>query len=266
MEKIFGGLGLIFLTVFLSGCLQIETKIYVNKDGSGKIEETVMFKDEVIEMMKQFMMAFDSTQSEINLFKEEEFISKAGNYGEGVSFSSSEKLKSNGYEGVKVDYNFTDISKLSPYLFSDEAVPGINTSETPKNPDETLKFIFSKENSLSRLKIYIPNMMETEQELPEESNDSTFNAEYEKAKEMFADMTMSLRIIPAEEIKYTDADFVQDNQVTLLEMNMNGLLKSPELFKELSGNKINSLDEFRTLIKNVEGFKIESKNEIEIDF
>ncbi|WP_304130805.1 hypothetical protein [Ignavibacterium album] len=267
MKKIYLFPVLILFVIFLTGCLQLETKIYVNKDGSGTLEETVMFKDEVIEMMKQFIMAIDSTQSkDVNIFKEDDLISKAESYGEGVSYFSSEKLKSSGYEGATVKYNFTDISKLNLNLFSDEAVPGVSESDTPKNPEETLKFIFSRNNSESELKIYIPSMMESEQELPEEVNDSTFNEEYEKAKEMFADMKMSFRIIPAEKIKSTNADFVKDNEVTLLEMNMNGLLLKPELFKELSGNKINSLDEFRELIKNVEGFKIESKNEVQINF
>lgn len=267
MKKFFISQIIILLVIFLSGCLQIETNIYVNKDGSGTLEETVLFKDEVIEMMKQFMMAFDSTQSEeIDFFKEEELITKASQYGEGVSFASKEVLKSNGYEGAKIKYIFTDISKLKLNLFSDEAVPGVNTAETPKNPEETLKFVFSSDNSESNLKILIPSMVEQEQETQEEVNDSTFNAEFEKAKEMFADMKVSFRIIPSERIKQTDADFYNDNKVTLLEINMNGLLNKPELFRELSDNKVKSLDEFRALIKNVEGFQIESKNEVLIIF
>lgn len=267
MRKIFITPIIMFLALSFSGCLQLETKIYVNKDGSGTLEETVLFKDEVIEMMKQFMMVIDSTKSEeIDFFKEEELTTKASQYGEGVSFISREKVKSNGYEGAKIKYNFADISKLNLNLFSDEAVPGVNTADTPKNPEETLKFVFAKDNSLSNLKIFIPGMIEPEEEIQQEVNDSTFNEEFEKAKEMFADMKVSFRIIPSEKIKQTDADFIDDNEVTLLEINMNGLLNKPELFRELSGNKINSLDEFRNLIKNVEGFRIESKNEVQISF
>lgn len=55
----------------------------------------------------------------------------------------------------------------------------------------------------------------------QEVNDSTFNDEFEKAEEMFADMKLVVRVIPSGKIKKTDADFVKDNQVTLIEMNMN---------------------------------------------
>ncbi len=100
----------------------------------------------------------------------------------------------------------------------------------------------------------------------QEVNDSTLNDEFEKAKMMFTDMKMSLKVVPFDQIKQTNADFVQNNQVTLIEMNMNSLLNKPELFKELSGNKVKSLDDFRKLINSIEGFKVESKNEIQIIF
>ncbi|MEJ5263331.1 MAG: hypothetical protein WHT45_11660, partial [Ignavibacterium sp.] len=99
-KTVFGALMILFVT---TGCLQVDTKVFVNKDGSGIIEENVLIKNEVLEMMKQFVMAFDSTEAEeFNFFKEEELISKASQYGEGVSFISREKVKSNGYEGAKI--------------------------------------------------------------------------------------------------------------------------------------------------------------------
>lgn len=269
MKKIFQGAVFILFTIFLSGCLQVETNVYVNKDGSGTIEETVLFKDEVIDMMKQFIMAFDTTQTEeFNLIKEEELISKASKYGEGVSYVSSEKLKSNGFEGAKVVYAFNDITKLNLSLISDDAVPSLGEDESTPTENEQIKFVLDKSSLQTKLKIILPSMkMDSEDEtLNQEVNESTFNDEFEKAKEMFTDMKMLLRIIPTDKIIQTDADFFQDNKVTLMEMNMNSLLYKPELFKELSGNKVKSLDEFRELIKNVEGFKVESKNEILVTF
>lgn len=269
MKTLFRGAVFMLFALFLSGCLQIETNIYVNKDGSGTIEETVMFKDEVIDMMKQFIMAIDTTQTEeLNLFKDDELIAKATKYGEGVSYLSSEKLKSDGFQGVKARYAFTDITKLNLNLISDDAIPSLGEEESAPKENEMIKFVLDKSSSHTRLKIFLPSMKEdsVDEELNQEVNDSTFNDEFEKAKEMFTDMKMSLKIIPSDQIKKTDADFVQDNRVTLIEMNMNALINKPELFKELSGNKVISLDDFRKLIKDVEGFKVESKNQIQITF
>ena len=268
MKKIFRGAVIIFFAFFLSGCLQVETNVFVNKDGSGILEETVLFKDEVIDMMKQFVMAIDTSQTqEFNLFKEEEWISKASKYGEGVSYISSEKLKSDGFEGVKVRYAFKDITKLKLNLVSDEAVPSLGEEESEKNESELLKFVIEKSQTLTNLKVFLPSMKNDSDEVTnQEVNDSTFNDEFEKAKEMFADMKLVVKVIPSEKIKQTDADFIEGNQITLIEMNMNSILEKPELFKELSGNKVKSLDEFRKLVNNLEGFKVESKNEILITF
>lgn len=269
MKKIFLRVSFFLLTMFLSACLQVETNVYVNKDGSGELEETVMLKGEVIDMMKQFILAFDSTQTEdLNLFKEEELISNASKYGEGVSFVSSQRLKSQGFEGVKARYSFTDITKLNLSLISDDAVPTPGEEQSVKSENELLKFLIEKSPTETRLKIFLPSMRNDSEGdvINQEVNDSTLNDEFEKAKDMFTDMKMTLKIIPFDQIKQTNADYVQNNQVTLIEMNMNSLLSKPELFKELSGNKVKSLDDFRKLINSVEGFKVESKNEIQIVF
>lgn len=267
MKKImFGALIFLFVT---TGCLQVDTKVFVNKDGSGIIEENVMMKNEVLEMMKQFIMAFDSTQAEeFNFFKEEELISKASQYGEGVTYLSSEKLKSEDFEGVKVRYLFQDISKINLSLVADDQLPSLTDESTPKDESELLKFVLDKTPAQTNLKVFLPSMKNEQDEniAEEEIDDSTANENFEKVKEMFTDMKISLRIIPAEKIKQTDAEFVDNNQVTLIEMNLNSLINNPELFKDLSGNKIKSLDEFRKAVKDLEGFKIESKNEINISF
>lgn len=264
MKKIiFGAAVILFVT---TGCLQVDTKVFVNKDGSGIIEENVLIKNEVLEMMKQFVMAFDSTKAEeFNFFKEEELISKASQYGEGVTFLSSEKLKSENFEGVRARYSFQDISKVNLSLVADDQLPALTEESTPKDESELLKFVLDKTSAQTNLKIFLPSM-KNEDIAEEEVDDSTSNENFEKVKEIFADMKVSLRIIPSGNIKQTNADFVDDNQVTLIEMNLNSLINNPDLFKDLSGNKIKSLDEFRKAVKDLEGFKIESKNEINISF
>lgn len=269
MKKAFLIVSIFISSLILSACLQVDTSVFVNDDGSGSLEETIMFKEEVVDIMKQFIIAFDSTKSEdFNLFNEDELISKAKKYGEGVTYISSEKLKSNGFEGVKVKYAFNDISKLNLSLIADEQVPGIDESDKEKSPDEIIKFIFSRNEGKANLKIFLPSL---KTEIDEEQNeevvsDSTFQDEFERAKQMFSDMRMTLKVIPSKKIIHTDADFFNDNKITLMELNMISVIDKPDLFKELSGNRIKSLDEFRKLTKDIDGIKIESKNQIHIIF
>lgn len=269
MKKAFLIISIFTSLFFLSACLQVDTNVFVDDDGSGSLEETIMFKEEVVEMMKQFIIAFDSTKSEdFNLFNEEELISKAEKYGEGVTYISSERLKSNGFKGVKVKYAFNDISKLNLSLISDEQVPGLDETKKEKSPDEVLKFLLSRNDGKANLKIFLPSLkQEVDQEQNAEVvNDSTFQEEFENAKQMFSDMRMTLKVISSKKIIQTDADFIKNNQITLMELITNALLDKPDLLRKLSGNKIKSLDEFRQLTKGIEGIKIESKNLVQINF
>ena len=60
---------LIISIVFFSGCLQVNTNIKVNPDGSGTIEETVMMSNEVIKMFKQFASSFSEDSSKTEDFE-----------------------------------------------------------------------------------------------------------------------------------------------------------------------------------------------------
>lgn len=137
-----------------------------------------------------------------------------------------------------------------------------------KSPNEVLKFLLSRNDGKANLKIFLPSLkQEVDQEQNAELvNDSTFQEEFENAKQMFSDMRMTLKVIPSKKIIQTDADFIKDNQITLMELNINALLDKPDLLRKLSGNKIKSFDEFRQLTKGIEGIKIESKNLVQINF
>ena len=54
-----------FAMIFFSGCLQVKTTVNLNNDGSGTIEEIVVMKSEVINMMKEFAMSFQNANKVI---------------------------------------------------------------------------------------------------------------------------------------------------------------------------------------------------------
>ena len=88
--------------ILFSGCLKVDTKIKINKDGSGTIEEQVLMSDAIVSMMNEFMSSFqDSTNTpeEFKLFKESELKNKAAEYGMGVKFVSGEEVKKKGWPG-----------------------------------------------------------------------------------------------------------------------------------------------------------------------
>ena len=116
---------LIVLTapLFVSGCLELETVVVVDKDGSGTVEQTVYYPE-----MDLGGMSFGVEGEEAASFGIEEAEptaeeklaatraqaeKAAAGMGEGVSLQSVEALPpKNGRTGVRIVYAFEDINKL----------------------------------------------------------------------------------------------------------------------------------------------------------
>ncbi|MDP2364689.1 MAG: hypothetical protein Q8M94_13080, partial [Ignavibacteria bacterium] len=261
------------LMMFLSGCLQVNTKVNINKDGSGTIEETVVMKNAVIEMMKQFAMSFDSTKSEeFNMFKEEELKSNASKFGEGVKYIAGEKYSIEGFEGYKVTYAFSDINKIKLSPSPQDKVPFGNELNEPEDKavDDYLKFNFTKGDP-SILVINFPKPQAKEEVKPDSAytpiEDSTFTEEAEqKMMEMFDGMKMSIYFNFKDGIDETDASFVNGSEVTLMQFDFSEIIKNKEVFKNFQNAKPETMEEFKKVVGDVEGIKIEFKDKVTIKF
>jgi hypothetical protein len=258
--------------MFLSGCLQVNTTVNLNRDGFGTIEEIVMMKTEAIDMIKEFTMAFDSTKSEdFNMFNETELKDKAANYGEGVKYLSGEKVIVKGYEGFKVVYSFKDINKIKLNPSPEDKVPFGDDLDGVENEvvDDLLKFNFKKGNP-STLVIDFPKpQMENKQETEEvtEFEDSTINEEAEqKMIEMFDGMKMALYFKFKDDIVETDASFVKGSEVTLMEIDFSEIIKNKEVFNKFQNAKPETMEEFKEVVGDLEGIKIEFKEKVTIKF
>lgn len=263
--------GIIF-SIFLTGCLQVSTTVNLNQDGSGTIEEIFVMKTEVINMMKEFAMAFDSTKSEeFNMFNETELREKAVNFGEGVEYLSGEKMMIDNYEGYKVVYSFADINKLKLNPSPEDKIPyGAELGETEvESVDDLLKFNFKKGNPSSLVINFPKPQMDEKPETEEttEFEDSTFNEQAEqKMIEMFNGMKMALYFNFKDGIDETDASFVDSSKVTLMEIDFSEIIKNKEVFKKFQGAKPETMEEFKEVVGDIEGIKIEFKEQVTIKF
>ncbi len=261
------------LTIILSGCLQVNTKVNLNKDGSGTIEETFVMKNEVINMMKEFAVMFDSTKTEkFEMFNEDELISKAANFGEGVNYVSGEKSIIDGYEGYKVIYSFSDINKLKLSPSPDDKIPfgdDLNEGEE-KAVDDYLKFNFTRGDQ-STLVINFPKPQMEDEIKPDSAytpiEDSTFTDQMEqKFIEMFDGMKIAIHFNFKDGIDETDASFVDGSDVTLMEVDFSEIIKNKDVMKNLQSAKPKTMEEFKEVIGDLDGIKIEFKEQVTIKF
>lgn len=275
MKKIkYLSLGIIF-SIFLTGCLQVDTKVNLNKDGSGTIEETVLMKDAVIQMFKEFAVMFDSTKGEdFQMFKEDELKTKASNYGEGVDYVSGEKFSIEGYEGYKVIYSFKDINKIKLSPNPDDKIPfgeenmGAEMNEE-KAVDDYLKFNFAKGNPSTLIIDFPKPQAEVDSVIKETEavQDSAFNEDMnDKLSEMFSGLKMNLTINFSDDIDETDASFVNGNEVTVLQVDFSEILKHKDVMTKLQKSKPETMEQFKEAVGDIKGIKIEFKDKITIKF
>lgn len=265
----------LLVIVLLSGCIKVNTKINLNKDGSGTIEETFLMKNSVVNMMKEFVLAFDSTNTEeFNLFNEEELKTKAANYGEGVEFKSGEKLTEKGFEGYKVVYSFTDINKIKINPSPENKIPFGDEFEEGEAAvmDQNLKFSFTKGNP-STLVINFPQPDKFEDQTAQEDTsnaalqDSTFDADaLQKAIELFDGMRISVLMNFDGNINSTDATYVDGSKLTLLDIDFSEIIKHKDIFEKLQKSKPETMEQFKEIIGDIPGIKIETKEKVTVKF
>lgn len=265
MKRLFLLLAATLSAVVLPGCLQSETVIHLNKDGSGTLVEQTTLGGKMIAMMEQFAGAgADSKDPLAEMFSPEKAKAKAATMGEGVTFEKSEPLTAGANKGARTTYRFTDINKLtiSPGDGMKDMSPmGAQAAEVSKQ--KPIAFNYAG----GTLSITMPEPEKPAADSPaaEAAPDLAGNPEMEgMMKEMLADMKMSFKLVVEPGIAGTDATYRDGNTVTLVEMEMGKLLEKPDTFKKLTSAGNGDPSAAMEALKGVEGVKMESKPKVTV--
>ena len=259
-----------FLTVLFSGCLQVETTLIVKKDGSGTINEKVVFSKTFVNMIEEFAQAFqDSTSTdEFNIYEEENIIADAKNYGENVVYVSHEKISTDNWEGYKAVYSFDDVTKLKLSPDPDSRVDLGDQSDSVDKDQDYYYFKFVKGDTpeliIDRPDIDL-NMEGTEEEdsVQSQQNDLEKGEEFVK---MMEGMKIDIAVEVEGEIVNTNATNVVGSRVTLFQMDFSEMMKNKEAFKEFKKNEPKNIEEIKLYLDKLNGIKLEVEKPITIKF
>jgi hypothetical protein len=252
----------------LPSCLQSETTIRLNKDGSGTIVEETTFGAQLIAMVEQMAALGAEGENPIDdLASEENAKTRASQLGEGVTLSGIEKVERAGAKGARVTYAFKDINKVRLNL--GDALK----SSLPNAEDGALEAV-ENEPPLTftyadgKLTINVPQP-EKQEGGPagdaEDVDDAGGNPEIEAVlKQMLSDMKISLRVEIESGIAETNATHRDGNSITLMEMNMGELLKNEGALKKLSSLDQDDPGAAVEALKTLPGVKVEEKPKVEI--
>jgi hypothetical protein len=262
---------LVVSSLIITSCLDVHYKVKLNPDGSGTIEERFMMGKEIVEMLGSFASMGDTAETEgFNLFNEEELKMEASEIGEGVNYVSGTKLEDESGSGYLAVYEFEDINKIKIKQDPSEKidVPGMTSVEEEKKEEFTFSF---QKGSPSILTIVLPKEESEEEEAEDlEFGNSEDSSETDILNEEIVNLFKSFKIkvdIELEgEILEADASFIEGNVLTLFEMNFEELFERPEKLEELKKINPKSLNETSELLKDIPGFKFETKEKITVKF
>lgn len=255
--------------VLFNGCIQIETTLFVKKDGSGTIHERVVMSKTFVNMLKDFAQSFqDSTSTdEFALFKEDEIINDAKNYGADVSYISHNFISEDNWEGYTAVYAFNDVSKIKLTPDPDDKIEvGMGEQETAQAKDYYY-FSFIKgdipELIIDRPEIQMDNEgEESEQDETQETNDQ-LGDEFIK---MMEGMSMKVKVGIEGDIVSTNATYVDGSEVTLFQMDLSEMMKDKDNFKEFTNKQPKNVEEMKEFLKKFPSMKLEIEKPVKIKF
>ncbi|MCW1887498.1 hypothetical protein OKA04_22370 [Luteolibacter flavescens] len=264
--------GAALLALFTTSCFEQESTVSLNKDGSGTITQTILISAEMVEMAAQ--SGQDPTKDMVDKKKAEE---QAAKMGEGVTVEKVEALEKGGKKGAIVVFAFKDINKVK-YSFSD-ALSGMQEegaggpggdapdADGKKAAEEPIKFTYKD----GELVMTVPqdkakdgDKKAGEEAKEDDAEDPMAAQMMEMMKEMFKDMRVTFKLEIPGGIAESNASHVSGTTVTIMDVPFGKLVGDPANMKKLQSMKDAKPEEVAAAFKDVEGLKIETKEEIKV--
>ena len=262
----------------MSGCLNTSAVIRVAPDGSGTIEQTLLFNLKAVESAFANMGFKPSGQSGGSTrppMDEAAMKEAAASLGDGISLVSVTPVKQpSGFEGATVVFRFADITRLDTSEFM---MPGAAKDMAPGGGDKASsagnRIRFAMQRTSGGTSVLTATFDDTTKGSGQSSKNNSGGPGLDdpELRKMVTALFKGFRIgIDLEivgQIVRADADHVAGKRITLAEINMEELL--------LNADKLNNLDkvlspdaslaEMRPHLNKVKGLKI-NKPVVTVEF
>ena len=248
--------------VTCSACFQFSTVLTVKADGSGTIDQRILFTQAAVAQLRQ-LAALGGGGQDFDPVSEQQARDTAATMGPGVTYVSSTPLNSSEGVGRDIKYAFSDISQLR----LDQAPPppgGMPIAPQAADSSTRVAFTIARQaDGHALLKVAVP-------QLPIVSGDNTRSSNAPSAdqiamlKPMLAGAHLSIAIEPAGRRVATSRPDVSGQRGTLVDVDVDWLVSDDTLLQRLQAAK--TADEAKAILKGVPGLKVTLEPEVTIEF
>ena len=251
MKKLIAMVGAAALALLTTSCMQQETTLSLNKDGSGTITETIVLGAQMIAMMGAAGGEGGDPLDQMIAQAKAKSAEALAKMGEGVTLKEIKKLDKGGKKGLITVYEFKDINKLK-YAF------GGSMGDDEGGEDKEPLDISYKDGVLTiNNKYEKPEGGDAQEEAIDEQG-------LMMAQQMMGDMRMTLNLEFPGGIAETNAEHVEGNKVTMMDIEFGKLIQQQDKFKAFMKAQPETPAEAKELLKGVDGVKVETAEKLTI--
>jgi len=263
-----------------TSCITWITTIKVKPDGSGTIEQSVAMKTEAAEQLAAMAASFGDGASKAKdappeLFTEKEMREAAAKYGEGVTFISSQPVKTKETVGRVATYAFTDITKVrvnqKPPSPQEDVSPGRSGTSrgaaSTGSDDVSFKFVRHPAGTSVVTVVFPEPDLSKKKDADTEKSTETKKPDPQQLammKKMFDGLRIDIALEVAGAIVKTNSPYVQGSRVTLLEVDFSQLITNDALLAKVSNPT--SIEEAKKALQGVKGVKVNLDREVMVEF
>jgi hypothetical protein len=248
----------------LVGCFESSTVIKLKADGSGTIEQRLVFTEQALDQLRAFTILGGGNADNADPTSEAQARALAMAIGPGVAYVSSMPVTSGRWQGRESTYSFADITQLR--ISEQPSVPGgpslktqgVNTSSDP------ITFAFSRKpdgNALLRILVPRPALFPSG---PNGNPQPPTLEQITMVKQLLASARLTVAIEPEGRLVQTTSPFVEGNRVTLVDIDIDRAGADPDLARKLQG--ATTPEDTKAMLNSVAGVKITLDPEISIEF
>ena len=246
-----------------SACFQFSTVLTLKADGSGTIDQRILFTQAAVAQLRQ-LAALGGGGQDFDPVSEQQARDAATTIGPGVTYVSSTAVNTSEGVGRDIKYAFSDINRL--HLDQAPPAPG-GMPIAPPSADSSDRVAFKltrQADGHALLTIAVPQLPALGGDNASPSSNAPSADQMAMLKPMLAGARLTMAIEPAGRLVRTSSPYVTGQRVTLADVNIDSLLNDDTLIQRLQA--AHTPEESQTILKEVPGLKVILDPEITIEF
>ncbi len=235
-------------------CFQMTTLLKVKDDGSGTIDHRMVYSTRALAQMRG-LASLGRGAANVDPLSEQQARDIVSSLGPGVSYVASTPIETPQSKGREATYAFTDVTQLR--VSTQPAAPaGIPVGASSDSVTFSLEHA---PNGNSILHIHVP-----EPGFLDALGSPQASSQIGMVKAMLGGAHVLLQVEPAGTLVRTSSPFPDGARVTLLEIDLDEILKDDTLVPRLQAAK--TREEGKEILSKASGLKINFDRDITVEF